>query len=192
MAAVATDWSQAVCLADMCRLTVDWLEGRTDRLPAYEEPCDVDEAPGLREGLVVLNRAGLLTDGSQEGVDAVCGGRRLVQYAGVTGFADDAGWEALQSVVGHHADLETFAHPGAKRFRVLGRGLPGVWVTFVDNRPFTNFGRQLAASDLRWMYEECPPVALDALCAAWQFTVIDTERGRNTLWPLLIAGFGTR
>jgi hypothetical protein len=94
-------WAAARTLADLGELTAQWLEGRIDSQPGYYGRVDVDEdkVPGLTETLILLNRAGFLTNGSQAGFDGKgFDNARWQQLAAVTGFAskETYGWlEAL-------------------------------------------------------------------------------------------------
>ncbi len=78
-------WAAARSLADLGELTALWLDGSIASQPGYYGPCDVDEddAPGLTDTLILLNRAGYVTFGSQAGYD----GAPWQQLAAVEGLA---------------------------------------------------------------------------------------------------------
>jgi hypothetical protein len=181
-------WAAARTLNDLAELTAQWLEGRIASQPGYYGRCDVDEdeAPGLTDTLIRLNRAGFLTDNSQAGYDGPgYDGRRWRQLAAVTGFGDQ-----------HTHDWLAAALTGT-RYRILAwpcrtsawrRSGAGVPVTTADGRPVTVFGAQLTPAVIAGeLYDGCDDAAIAAVCAAWQITIYDPRAGANDLWPLLRA-----
>lgn len=183
-----TAWASAQTLADLGELTAQWLEGRIGQQPGYAGPVDVDEedAPGLTVVLIACNRAGFVTSNSQAGY---CGhdddGTYWVQYAAVTGYADD---HTLQWLVDCLTDspFEVSAWTATRRRPLFGWGPDEdcCHVTYRDGIPVTGFGRH-GAADVADTYAGSGDNAVDAAVAAWQVTVYDPEPGRNDLWQAL-------
>lgn len=181
-------WASAQTLADLGELTALWLEGRIRQQPGYAGPVDVDEddAPGLTAALIACNRAGYVTSGSQAGFDGHDDdGTYWVQYAAVTGYADDP---TLQRLIGclSGSPFEVCAWAAAQRRPLFGWGRDEdcCHVTYRDGIPVTGFGRHSVA-DVAGIYAGSGDAAVDAAVAAWQVTVYDPEPGRNDLWQVL-------
>ena len=87
------------------------------------------------------------------------------------------------------AGLTCVCHPPATLPRWRYRYDRSVTVTMREDRRVTGFGVQLPRRHIRdsWLgYGICHDDALDALCEAWQVTVIDPEWGRpDVLWRVL-------
>jgi hypothetical protein len=174
-------WASARTLADLGELTAQWLEGAIASVPGY---CGgpADETRELIPVLAAVNRAGFVTDCSQPGGS----GPGWEQRAAVQGFADPATWirlwEATEGLPLMRAGQQ------ATRFRVNYRtALP---VTRDRRGIVTRFGAVLPRRDLRdsWVgYGACHPDAVEAVCGAWQITLIDHEWGRedSPLWTAL-------
>ena len=128
--------------------------------------------------LASVNGAGFLTESSQPGMlTADC-----AQRAAVSGFADDEMLASLRAAVSGRDLKLTARRSSAKRTRYTCR----VVVSWRDGRPFTAFGAQISREDLRWEYDICHADAVEAVCEAWQVTIIDPVYGRNEiLWPAL-------
>ena len=181
-------WRDAACLADLGELTARWLEGSVLEQPAYYGPVDVDEdmAPGLTAALVVANRAGLLTENSQAGIDQPS----WRQLAWVSGRATPGLVHYLASAAEGRDDVEVVVFTrlpdhvcaGAATVRTEDR-LVVTWVG--DGAPFTVDGRQ-RQRDYHWLYEGLVrPSALAELDAAVQVAIVDPVPGRNTMWAWL-------
>lgn len=181
-------WRDAACLADLGELTARWLEGTVLEQPAYYGPVDVDEdmAPGLTAALIVANRAGLLTENSQAGVDQPA----WRQLAWVSGRATPGMVHYLASAAEGRDDVEVVAFTrlpdhvcaGAATVRTEAE-LVVTWVS--DGLPFTVDSRQ-KQSDYHWLYEGLVrPSALAEFDEAVQVAVVDPVPGRNTLWAWL-------
>lgn len=181
-------WASAQTLADLGELTAQWLEGRIRQQPGYAGPVDVDEddAPGLTAALIACNRAGFVTSGSQAA--GYCGydddGTYWVQYAAVTGYADDPTLQWLTDCLA--GPFEVCAWAAARRRPLFGWGRDEdcCHVTYRDGIPVTGFGRH-TAGDVADIYADCGDGAVAAAVAAWQVTVYDPEPGRNDLWTAL-------
>lgn len=178
-AADEAQWAQAGSLDDLCALTVRWLTGDIASQPGYCGRVDVDEddASGLTDTLIALNRAGMLTNNSQAGWDGPgYDGAHWQQYAAVDGFANTATVEWLCDVTAGTGLVVRFD----------GGGQP---VTFREGEEFTWFGRERSGRDLRdeWTgFGICGVGAVEDVVAAFAVVVFDPAPGRNDrLWPLL-------
>ncbi len=181
-------WARAHTLDDLDELTAQWLEGRIKSQPGYCGPVDVDRdlAPDLPDTLIRLNRAGLVTIGSQAGWDGTdrCG-RGFRSAAAVEGFASPSTAEALGRAL-HGSEYRILTHSAA----AIGwrRAKDGMTVSYLDGRPYTIFGRQLHRRSIATrIYPGCHRDAIDAVSAAGQIVIYDPAIGRNTLWVALNA-----
>lgn len=181
----AAAWASARTLTDLGHLTAAWLEGDIASQPGYMPRCGPDpETLPLIPVLAAVNRAGFVTNGSQPGGIFA----RSQQRAAVEGFASAR--TALHLVSdASAAGLWVVAHnprdrPG-RRIQYEG----AVDVTRMDGYAFTSFGAHLSRAHLTdsWTgYGICHADAVEAVCRAWQVTIIDPEWGRNDrLWPVL-------
>lgn len=184
-------WASARNLDDLGELTARWLTGELQSQPGYYGPVDVDEddAPGLTDVLVGLNRSGFVTQNSQAGFDgAGYDGAHWRLRAAVVGFADDATVDRIENVLcGTRFDVVAHSRFGAPThsLKTGWRRQSGVVVTTREGRTFTEFGSQLSAADIAGMYDGCSDEAIAAVCGAWQVTVYDPEFGPDDLWPTL-------
>lgn len=179
-------WAAAASLADLGELTAAWLEGAIASQPGYYGRCDVDEddAPGLTDTLILLNRAGYVTNGSQAGYDGPgYDGGHWQQLAAVEGLAARHTYDWLcDALTGTRFGL--LAWPC--KARPWHRAGAGITVTFRDGQPYTTFGTQLGEATLAGdLYDGCGDDAIAAACAALQVTIYDPEPGPNDLWPVL-------
>jgi hypothetical protein len=178
-------WESACSLPDVGEMTARWLEGRIGSQPGY---CGApaDETRCLRWTLARACRAGFVTTCSQPGMPL-----------------DEDGWQQRDAVEGF-CDADTL---GRLRLACAGTGLllieydpatlprrffrrtKAQWVTRQGERNVTAFGVQVPITHIKddWTgYGICHPDATEALCAAWQVTVIDPQWGRqDRLWPAL-------
>ena len=178
-------WQSARTLADLGELTAQWLEGQISSVPGYYGAPD-DETVPLVPVLARLNRAGFVTDCSQPG--EIDGEYDCDQRAAVQGYAS----RSLAQALGEAADaahlIAILCPPGSvPRWRY--RYDSAVTVTQVNGRHFTGFGVRIPRRHIRdphLGHGICSREAVDALCGAWQVTVIDPEWGRNdVLWHAL-------
>lgn len=184
-------WASCRSLADVGFATSAWLDGVVKSQPGYCGPVDVDEdeAPGLTDTLIALNRAGMVTADSQAGFDGVgYDGARWTQYAAVSAFAPFGVVASLSKAI-EDAGLagRVAIHVRQPVPRLSWR--PVLPVTFREGVVYTDFGRRTPDGDIRdeWVgYGICHPSAVEDLCDAEQITIYDIESGRNDrLWPLL-------
>ncbi len=175
-------WASARTLADLGELTALWLGGEIGETPTYLGPPN-DETSCIAVVLSAANRAGYVTETSQPGYRD---GSDCAQRAGVSGFADDVTADRLARAASA-SGLVCYVRR-ARRWRSLHAA--AVCVTLEYGRPFTRFGSWLSRRFIAGEWSgHCHPTAVDALCDAWQVTLIDPEWGRNSvLWPML-AGF---
>jgi hypothetical protein len=83
--AAAQLWQKASSLTELCELSAQFIEGKIKFCPTYcAENVDEESAP-LTDHLAALNRAGLLTNCSQPGMDQ----GHSKQRAFVTGLASE-------------------------------------------------------------------------------------------------------
>jgi len=189
-------WAEARTLADVGELTARWLEGRIDSQPGYCGPSDVDDPARLVPLLAKLCRAGFVTTcsqigGREQGANGTC----WEQCAAVEGFVGPhLAFRLAQAA--ENAALDYVLHDPVNLPRWRYRYHGAVTVTRVNGRPFTGFGANLPRRHIRddlLGYGICHPDAVDALCSAWQVTLIDPEWGRepSPLWDMLAAGFAS-
>jgi hypothetical protein len=175
-------WQAAGTLADLGALTAQWLEGTLASQPGYAANCGPDpETTDLIPTLAAVNRAGVLTAGSQPGSDGPgFDGAHWRQRAAVEGIADDDMRRLLERAVAG-TGLVMVTHTANRKGPV-----DGIVVTERAGLPYTSFGTHLGSRDLAWQYEECNPAAVAVIQRANQITLIDPVWGRNdVLWPLL-------
>lgn len=181
-------WESARTLDDLGQLTARWLEGTLPFVPGYAGAPDPETLP-LTGVLAGLNRAGYVTCASQP-ADACCGydGAWWEQRAAVEGFTGPRTAERIVRAAGA-AGLITVAYAPADlpRWRIgYGRAVP---VTRRNGQVLTRFGAHLSRRHLRdgWTgYGMCHRDAVNAVCGAWQLTVIDPRWDRpDLLWRVL-------
>jgi hypothetical protein len=186
-------WASASTLADVGELTALWLEGKIASQPGYAPGCGpADETLPLVPVLAACNRAGYVTTCSQPGFSGTgYGGAHWEQRAATEGFADAETARRLRAAASRAGALVLARDPqSSPRWRIRLRG--EVPATRRDGADFTWFGAQLSrryirSRDLGW--GACARDAADALCAAWQVTLIDPVWGRedSPLWTALAA-----
>lgn len=180
-AQVKARWAATESLADVAELTAQWLLGLLPAQPGYHGGVDVDDLDdsvdvpvGMAGLLAGVNRAGLLTTGSQIGYTGPGYGGDWQQNAAVEGLIGGDDYRRLQQLC---------QQAGAK----TAIGGPGVTVTIHNGRRWTIFGA--ARHDLgdTWTgYGMCGRRAVDELKTALAVVVYDPEPGRNDrLWGAL-------
>jgi hypothetical protein len=179
-------WQSARTLADLGELTAQWIEGTIGEQPGYCGPTDI-ETPEMARVLTALNRAGYMTTQSQAGVTGPgYDGAGWEQRAAVEGFASPIAAYLLMDAA-EKAGLWFTGHDPRKlpRWRIRTGG--AVVITTRAGEPYTQFGVQFSRRFLRGTYAGvCDPLAVAAVCSAWQVTVIDPEWGRpGLLWRTL-------
>ena len=183
-------WASARTLTDLGELTARWLEGRIASQPGYGGPSDIED-PALVPLLARLNRAGFMTTGSQIGEGGPgYDGALWEQRAAVEGFADPEMTSRL-IIAASDVGLRVIARDPASLPRCRYRYDRAVTVTRRAGQSYTRFGVQLPRRHIRdpWLgYGICGRNAVNALCSAWQVTVIDPEWGRAGLLWLVLAG----
>lgn len=186
-------WRSARTLSDLGELNARWLEGDIGQQPGHLGG-PADETIPFIPLLAKLNRTGFVTISSQPGYDGPGhDGARWQQRAGVQGFIGSA--EPMRHIrdLAVRAGLEVIAHDPATLPRWRYRNRPAIVVTRRCSLEYVTFGGiQLPRHHIRHRqrgYGRCHRDAIDALCGAWQVTVIDLEWGRETLlWQGSAAG----
>ena len=171
-------WRGARTLADLGELVAQWLEGTIKSVPTVVPGYGPDEDTTLLVPvLAAANRAGFVTDFSQPGEDV--DGR--VQRAAVAGFASPATFARLCAVAAEADLMITAARAGDIYWGTC------VTVSVDNDRENTWAGGAQTRSAIWDGYGWCcHPSAVEALCRAWQVTLIDPQWGRNDhLWPVL-------
>jgi hypothetical protein len=172
-------WAACRTLDDLCAVTIAFLAGDVRETPEHGgPPCE--ETAALIPVLAAANAAGYLTESSQPGVPLRDGSG---QRAAVSGYAGDEVKSALAAITSGTRLLCTAQRSSAVRVSYASATV----VTMDDGRPFTEFGARLPRKELRYFYgDACHADAAEAVCAAWQITIIDPQWGRNdVLWPVL-------
>jgi hypothetical protein len=180
-------WRSARTLADLGRLGAQWLEGDLAMQPAWRAGPDEETQP-LIPALAALNRAGFYTTASSPGDDGTCSGNvHWRQRAAVEGFAD-ADLAGRLYLAAHEAGLITVTHDPATLPRKHWDKALEIAVTERDGSPYTWFGQQWSRREIRSRrhWGTCRRAAQDALCSAWQVTIVDPEWVReDLLWDVL-------
>jgi hypothetical protein len=177
-------WRSARTLTDLADLTARWLAGEIESQPGYYGPVDVDEddAPGMTETLIALNRAGFLTNQSQAGFDGLgYDNAHWQQLAWVSGFASTVTYQWLvEALAGTRFQVQANLTDLPRKHRTE------IAVTTREGQPWTVSGwiseRTIAGVE---MFGACSDEAIGAVCAAWQLDIYDPEPGSNDLWAVL-------
>lgn len=159
-------WWGCRSVAGLADCTALWLKGLLSVQPGYRGMVDVDDAPALKEALILLNSSGVLTSNSQRGI--VFGD--WVQHAWVSGWATLGGLDTLARALPSGHDL----------IRRDWERRP-VTVTYWHGVPCTVAG----PFDPAEAYPGVHRAARRALSAAVQYDVVADRPGDNRLWPVL-------
>jgi hypothetical protein len=177
-------WRAARTLTDLGELTAQWLNGAIAYTPTYCGP--ESETTPLIPVLAACNRAGFVTTHSQPGeaLDEHGGAQR----ADVSGFASSKTFARLMAAVADADLIITAARAAADED--LG---PFINITLDEGDEFTWDGGAMTQRQIEAAYRKDCPDAVEALCRAWQVTLIDPQWGRNdVLWPMLARFAGGR
>jgi hypothetical protein len=170
-------WQAARTLADLGALTVAWLSGEIESTPVHMAPPMPETVP-LIPVLIAANRAGFITTQSQPGESRDEHGS--AQRANVSGFASGQAFARLMAAA---ADSDLIITAARASSGDLG---PFIVITLDDGEEFTWDGGALSREEIEYGYGHDCPQAIEALCSAWQVTLIDPDWGRNdVLWPVL-------
>jgi hypothetical protein len=175
------DWPTARTVADLGELTARFLLGGYPESPTHVGPPDPETA-SIRDRLVLVNRAGLVTEGSQPGVIDEYGSSR----AFVDGFCSLAVCDTVEQACTRAGLVALVRRPRRPR-------VPAAWPRCrypaipvgVDpaGRTCTTVGGFIPTS---WLTSFYPRAARTARLAAWDVTVFDPEWGRaDLLWTTL-------
>ncbi|MCX4682463.1 hypothetical protein OG413_45880 [Streptomyces sp. NBC_01433] len=178
-------WRSAENLQELGHLVASWLIGDLASQPGYQPNYGPDEeTQHLIPVLVAVNRLGFVTDSSQPGFAGYGYDHHWwEQRAAVSGLVDDPELRDRLVAAAEVAGLTVVQHDMTPR-----RHAEGVPVTRSLGRARTHFGGFLPVRDLRtvWQPEIIGRRAFDKVAAAWQFTLIDPEWGRDdVLWEAL-------
>jgi hypothetical protein len=171
---LAPPWAEARTLADLGRLTADWLEGRLEgeHPNGYDRPDD--ETTSLIPSLAAANRAGFVTLNSQPGSVKIVDGEVWTQWAEVTGLIADAGLLDRLVAQAWRRGIQVFVYPDW----VNGGG----WetpVTTRDDEPVTFSGHDMGIDEVRLHWEGCPRQAVRAAVGSARVTLVDPRSGRT-------------
>ncbi len=168
-------WARAQSFAQLCELTIQFIEGVLPFFPTYGSPNE--ETNDIKSALVQLNRQGLLTTGSQPAMLKP----DYAQRAWVEGFArkKTALVFAAKSL---YSDVHIVVFPPRVE---RGYMIP---ITVADGRPYTWAGAS-AYFELEPCFKKvCNARAMRALTSAWYVVAIDLVWGRKEhLWEILLA-----
>jgi hypothetical protein len=171
-------WRGARTLADLGELTARWLEGAVGSVPGTMPGYGPDEETvPLAPVLAAANRAGFVTNFSQPGEDD----NGWVQRAAVYGFASAATFRAITAAAADADLVITAARADAAVCATR------IVVTIDSGREHTWVGDAWSREEILDSYGPCcDPAAVEALCRAWQVTLIDPQWARNDhLWAVL-------
>ncbi|WP_146620432.1 DUF6919 domain-containing protein [Streptomyces sp. Amel2xB2] len=177
-------WQSASTVPDLGELMARWLEGDLKSWPGYAPGYGPDdETRHLVPTLAALNRAGVLTHGSQPGhMGAGFDGAWWSQRAAVSGFvADPSLFRELLFAAADNA-LLTLVTGGQEAY--WPEPIP---VTTRNSETVTDFGMHLGRRDLRCMWPTINDEAFTAIEAAWQVTMVAPGFGAlgERMWPVL-------
>lgn len=180
-------WRNARTLEDLTELTAMRAEGKISR-PAGT--CIPD--PVLLPIVAALGRAGYMaTDYQVSSIGSTFGGVIRHQVAAVTGFCPQRVMQLLSNIA-YWNGLTVIAHDPAALPRWFSRRLCAVPVAWRNFRTVNRYGQQLSRRHLTGPcvgYGLIAPVAQEALCSAWQVTLIGKVNGPD-LWRALAVEFG--
>jgi hypothetical protein len=181
-------WQSARTLGDLGELTARWIEGDLRSQPGYYGPTDIED-PVMAPVLAALCRAGYMTTQSQAGVSGPgYDGECWRQCAAVEGLASEGTARRIAAVAEWNGLIVVLNEP-PRRFSMRYGCETAVTVTWRAAEPVTSFGARLPRTHLRsdvTGYGECHRDAVNAVCVAWQVTVMDPKPGRpDLLWDTL-------
>jgi hypothetical protein len=184
MSAENTPWQAALSLADLGRLTGDWLAGRLDYHPGHPDGA-LDLGPAeIIDLLVAINRCGMVTLVAQTGLDERDGDGVPVRWRhpAVWALLADKDLPRLNSAFTDVHLYEQSAIPRLTWHRKRVRaGYDVTW--FRDRRFVAPIGRDMHTRDLRrWFGGQLSRSALAEASAAWQVVLIGRDAADTELW----------
>jgi hypothetical protein len=193
------DWWNATSIAQMGRLTADWLEGRRYFLPGYAAAGPAAETRDLTAHLAAYNRAGFLTISSQPGHGPREGydGRMWLQRAYVSGYTDVDTIHSLGAALAeHHDDITLWCLPVRQgpRKPELDRDYFPVTLRENDDTATTGdydvntvAGLTPNRRHVKGLYRgDLNPAAIKMLQGAWHVTISDNGYHQDDrLWTVL-------
>ena len=198
-------WGDARSLPDLGLLTALWLEGAIESSPGYRPGYGPDDATApLIPVLARLNRAGLVTSAFRPGFDGEgYDGAHWKQRAAVEGYCSTETLNRLRSacridgwplLIVEKATMRRYRYDRAVAVTRTDGCDPACPSRHADGCDWTRFGVIVPRRHIRHReigYGICHRDAVNALCSAWQVTVIDPEWGRNILWDVLGSALAT-
>lgn len=184
-------WNQADTLADVGELTAQWAEGTVKYHPGGYAEGPAEETMEIAPALVILNRNGFVTSGSQPGWWGPNGwGGYVHQRAAVDGFTDGLTAARLWSASANAGLIFIRNGPAgwrtSQKHSVIATANPidGDHITEESGYyPLTGFGTHLSRHAVKFNFDG---YASKALCSAEQVTIIDPVWGRkDLLWDTL-------
>lgn len=178
-------WREAKSFGELCELNAQFIEGEIDYSPTYGASSLDEESGPLLTHLAALNRAGILTLGSQPGQDH--GHSKQRAYLDGLALKETALRLDRLSMTSNLYIMTT--EPG----RYNGCTMP---ITIDEFRPHS-WGGASHLDDETGMFPEvvhfekyCSPSAMQELSEAWEVCVIDLCWGREQyLWDVLANEF---
>ncbi|MEU2076612.1 hypothetical protein [Streptomyces sp. NPDC013489] len=177
-------WKTAKNIADLGELMALWLEGAIASWPGYQPNCGPEEeTQHLIPTLAALNRAGILTVGSQPGETGTgYDGLWWEQRAALDAFAADwATYIRLRSAVEDAGFIVTVHDP---RTGLYDGPVP---VTTRDGAAHTQFGGRLNSGDMRALWPVISKEAYTDVSTAIHLSIAAPEFGTagERLWHVL-------
>jgi len=184
-------WGEAETFTDVGELTARWLLGEIPEQPGYNGGPD-DETAELADTLARVSRAGYVTLNFQPAFDGPgYDGAQWQQREAVQGFVEDRVTLARLADAADHAGLLVIVNRSTRsrgkdtRVTVTRRKTEdNDWAVAVS------FGWTFSRPELRWtLYEGCGPAAVEAMCNAWQLTLVDPVWGGGGRVALVLDAF---
>lgn len=177
-------WSACHTLADLAKVTTQWLQGEVRYFPGHNDPSEppLEETKDLIKILVSLNQAGYVTTNSQPGQSMTRDGN--AQRAFVRGYCTEDTFKRIDAAI-YGTELIALPRP------------PGMYhlcpvpVTTVGGKNFTWGGMSSGESEAiaREFGGVLNETMLATLAGSWLVDVLDPVWGRtNLLWSKLKKG----
>ncbi|MFT4649531.1 MAG: hypothetical protein ACI9X4_002771 [Glaciecola sp.] len=180
-------WRNATSFQDLCRLTVEFLDGDLPAFPGWMAADIDEETDDWVPELAAANERGLLTTASQPGACPALShdGLPWSQRAFVVGFASAALVEELRTQIeGSRLRLFDFGpqESGGDPMPAARHG----------DREYLHVGTGEGPAELEVFAHRVGPEALQALSETRYVCLIDPEWGRDDLlWPILANDSGS-
>lgn len=150
--------------------------------PRSRKPVRLDDAPGLRDALVAINRAGMVTWSSQAGSVTTVDGVTRSRRAAVSGFASAATVARLLTRLARTGYRLHMHRPATGTYA----SVPCVPVTWSGDTPVVTAGSCLSWHDIAHRLYPRLPGAAQAAYDAYQVTVYAEQCGPANLFSDLV------